>query len=102
MKTPNYKVVGIVLLAGVLFAAIVFQIFGSGLISTLPPVAPHSEITAQGYTVEVVGRKGIVFHFLRILPLLGVGLLGVGSSAVLGITLLQTPKKSRPRSQNYK
>jgi hypothetical protein len=77
MKAPNYKFVGIVLLSGVLLVAILFQIFGSGLVSALPSVPPHSEITAQGYTVEVLARSGIVFHLLGILPLLGVALLGV-------------------------
>jgi hypothetical protein len=77
MKTSHYKIIGIVLLAAVLLAAIVFQIFGSGLVTTHPPAPPHAATTSQGYPVTVIEGTGIVFHLFTILPLTGAALLGV-------------------------
>jgi hypothetical protein len=76
MKTSNYKIIGITLMAGVLFAAIGFQIFGSGLVSTRPPAPPHIMTTAQGYAVTVTQSTQIVFHTVRLLALASFALLG--------------------------
>jgi hypothetical protein len=77
MKTSYYKNIGIVLLAGVLAAAIVFQFFGSGLISsdTSPPhittIAPH--ITETSVSIMRVHTRRI----LALLAVAGIGLLFV-------------------------
>jgi len=77
MKTSYYKIIGIVLLAGVLLAAIVFQFFGSGLISsdTTPPrvttIAPH--VTETLVPIMRVHTRRI----LVLLAVAGIGLLFV-------------------------
>ena len=75
MKTANYNIIGIVLLAGVLLAAIALQLFSSGLISSdVPP--PRTTVIAPHMTEETVPI--IRIHTRTILALLGgagVGLL---------------------------
>ena len=75
MKASYYKIIGIVLLAGVLLAAVVFQFFGSGLISsdTPPPrvitIAPH--VTETFVSIVRVHTRRI----LALLAIAGIGLL---------------------------
>jgi hypothetical protein len=75
MKTSHYKVIGIALLAGVILAAIAFQVFGSGLVSTRPP-APARVIIIQGHTVTQTFSEVTVYHAVRILALGSIALLG--------------------------
>jgi hypothetical protein len=76
VETSNYKLIGIILLVGVLLAAIGFQIYGSGLVSTHPPPPPRI-ITIQGHNVTQTYGKRIVFHTVRILVLTSIALLGL-------------------------
>jgi len=76
MKTSNYKIIGIVLLAGVLSATIAFQIFGSGLVTTRPPAPPHV-IYSQGRPITVTEGTRIYFHPVRLLALASFALLGL-------------------------
>jgi hypothetical protein len=77
MKISYYGIIGIVLLAGVLLAAIAFQVFGSGLISsdTPPPrvttISPH--VTETWVPIMRVHTRRI----LALLAVAGIGLLFV-------------------------
>ena len=77
MKTSHYTIIGIVLLASVLLAAITYQVFDSGLVGTLPPRPPRTITTPQGLVVSQTFSKVTVYHVVRILALSSIALLGL-------------------------
>jgi hypothetical protein len=77
MKRINYKIIGTILVAGVLLTAIAFQIFGSGLVSTLPARPSRIITTQQGLVVAQTFSKVTVYHVVRILALSNIALLGL-------------------------
>ena len=74
MKRPNRQLVGILLVAGVILFAAIFQWIGPGLIITDHPPSPPPVTTAQGVTITTIeGRTS--YHF-ALIPLVIVGITG--------------------------
>jgi hypothetical protein len=73
------RTIGALLLAGAVFVAMVMQFTGHGVITSRAPVAlPQTIPGPQGSTiVRVQAGPATVFHLNRILPLMGIAILGL-------------------------
>src|ERR1035437_2837314 len=72
------KTIGSVLFAGALFAAVVMQVSGRGLVTTRPAtIPPRVTPGPQGTTMVVTAGPATVFHLKRIGPVAGVAALGL-------------------------
>jgi hypothetical protein len=69
MKPATCKFIGIALIGVDLLAAIAYQVFGTGLVTTSPPGLPHFGMTSQGFAVTIREDSRVVFHLANLLSL---------------------------------